>query len=238
MKEKSNLKGKGKRERRIKKGRKYRKLGGGIYIHLQQNGPVFRLAVPFVQPTVISFPSKTRSEHSSSPPSVYLGKFFLRILGEKKKKKKIGKTFLSFRFFSSSFPPSPSSFYFSFLSNELKNSPLSRFPTEPMSNKGEKDSDNNSVLASRQRCSSRVYSTCHSRFAVTIVICNGNPSHILPIVAKTLVPLSLFLSLSCTPLAKPTSTVSIPLYSTTVPSFILLRFPRVRDPPMFQYGFF
>lgn len=157
---------------------------------------------------------------------------------KKRKKKKIGKTFLSFRFFSSSFPPSPSSFYFSFLSNELKNSPLSRFPTEPMSNKGEKDSGNNSVLASRQRCSSRVYSTCHSRFAVTIVICNGNPSHILPIVAKTLVPLSLFLSLSCTPLAKPTSTVSIPLYSTTVPSFILLRFPRVRDPPMFQYGFF
>lgn len=58
------------------KKRKYRKLGGGIYIHLQQNGPVFRLVVPFVRPTVISFPSKTRSEHSSSPPSVYLGKFF------------------------------------------------------------------------------------------------------------------------------------------------------------------
>lgn len=75
-KKKSNLKGKRNWERRIKKGRKYRKLGGGIYIHLQQNGPVFRLVVPFVRPTVISFPSKTRSEHSSSPPSVYLGKFF------------------------------------------------------------------------------------------------------------------------------------------------------------------
>lgn len=166
--------------------------------------------------------------------------FLLRILAERKKKKKeekIGKTFLSFRFsILFLFPPSlPPSFYFSFLSNELKNSPLSRFPTEPMSNKGEKDSGNNSVLASRQRCSSRVYSTCHSRFAVTIVICNGNPSHILPIVAKTLV---LPLSLSCTPACE---TQLDRFYSTLVPSFILLRFPlRVRDPPMFpfQYGFF
>lgn len=123
-------------------------------------------------------------------------------------------------------PSSSSSFYFSFLSNELKNLSLSRFPTEPMSNKGEKDSGNNSVLASRQRCSSRVYSTCHSRFAVTIVICNGNPSHILPIVAKTLVPLSLsLLHPSCKP--RPFLFHSRPPF---LPLFPVLRFPRVRYP--------
>lgn len=45
---------------------------------------------------------------------------------------------------------------------------------------------------SRTRFSSHVYSTCHSRFAVAIVICNGNPSHILPIVAKTPAPRLLY----------------------------------------------
>ena len=155
--------------------------------------PHFRVIVSFVPGTVISFSLETghRTLEFSALPSfsLRLGKFPIHT------RLRRGDVFIARVFVSPILLLFSSTQYILFfLSRRIEEfTPRPFFPQNRL-NKGEKDAGNNSA-SGEARCSSRVYSTCHSRFAVTIVICNGNPSHILPIVAKTFVSLSLPLSL-------------------------------------------